>query len=186
MRISSVRSGMPRGATPPSASWPGTEERRTICWRYNTAGDRWDWIDLATRYDLDGIHHDFIRLPTSAFDYSRSALERFREWVKPLIGAQRYAALVAASHQDPYAFADSLPDQWDQFRRHGISDLVGRIYRDVKAQRPYLLVSAAVLPEWRSAARWHFQAWASWLAEDIIDVAVPMAYTSDTEEFTRV
>lgn len=177
---------MPRGATPPSASWPGTEERRAICWRYNTAGDRWDWIDLATRYDLDGIHHDFIRLPTSAFDYSRSALERFREWVKPLIGAQRYAELVAASHQDPYAFADSLPDQWDQFRRHGISDLVGRIYRDVKAQRPYLLVSAAVLPEWRSAARWHFQAWASWLAEDIIDVAVPMAYTSDTEEFTRV
>ena len=136
-----------------SPSHPGVQERLRAV-----------WMDLATHYDLDGIHHDYIRFPTSAFDYSRSALEQFREWVKPLVGARRYAELLAASHQNPYAFADSLPDQWDRFRRHSISELVDRIYRDVKAVRPNLLVSSAVLPEWRSAERWHFQAWASWLA----------------------
>ncbi len=67
--------------------------------------------------------------------------------MKPLVGARRYAELLAASHQNPYAFADSLPDQWDRFRRHSISELVDRIYRNVKAVRPNLLVSAAVLPE---------------------------------------
>ena len=143
------------------------------------------WIDLATRYDLDGIHHDYIRYPTSAFDYSRTALEQFQQWMKPRVAAQRYAELVAAARDDPYAFADSLPDQWALFQRHSISDLVGRIYRDVKAVRPDLLVSAAVLPEWRSAARWHSQAWASWLADGFLDVAVPMAYTRDSEEFQR-
>ena len=45
------------------------------------------------------------------------------------------------------------------------------------------MVSAAVLPDWRSAARWQFQDWSSWLAEGIIDVAVPMAYTGDVEQF---
>ena len=143
------------------------------------------WVDLASRYDVAGIHHDYIRYPTAAFDYSRSALERFREWVKPHTAAQRYDELLAASHEDPYAFADALPVQWARFQRDSISELVGRIYRDVKAVRPDLVVSAAVLPEWRSAARWQFQAWATWLADGSLDVAVPMAYTSDFEDFQR-
>ena len=103
--------------------------------------------------------------------------------MKPRITEQRYGELWAAAHDDPYVFADGLPDEWDQFRRDSISDLVGRIYREVKAVRPELLVSAAVLPEWRSAAQWHFQAWSTWLAEGILDVAVPMAYTRDSGEF---
>ena len=141
------------------------------------------WIDLATRYDLDGIHHDYIRYATSAFDYSRRALEQFRQWVKPRIAAERFDELWAAAHDDPYAFADGLPDEWDQFRTDSISDLVGRIYREVKAARPDLLVSAAVHPEWRGAAQWHFQAWPTWLDNGILDVAVPMAYTRDSEQF---
>ena len=62
---------------------------------------------------------------------------------------------------------------------------VRRVHRDVKGRRPDLVVSAAVLPEWRAAARWNLQAWTSWLAEGTLDVAVPMAYTTDTEEFHR-
>jgi uncharacterized lipoprotein YddW (UPF0748 family) len=155
-----------------SPSHPGVQERLLAVWN-----------DLAAGYDLDGIHHDYIRFATSAFDYSRTTLERFGTWVKPRIAAHRYDALLAASRDDPYAFADALPDQWDLFRRDSVSDLVRGVYLDVKARRPDLVVSAAVLPEWRSAARWRFQAWTSWLAEGSLDVAVPMAYTTDTEEF---
>ena len=155
-----------------SPSHPGVQERLLAVWN-----------DLAAGYDLDGIHHDYIRFATSAFDYSRTTLERFGTWVKPRIAAHRYGALLAASQDDPYALADALPDQWDLFRRDSVSELVRRVYLDVKARRPDLVVSAAVLPEWRSAARWRFQAWPSWLAEGTLDVAVPMAYTTDTEEF---
>ena len=155
-----------------SPSHPGVQERLHAI-----------WMELAAGYDLDGIHHDYIRFATSAFDYSRTTLERFQAWVNPRIAAHRYDALLAASRDDPYAFADALPDQWDLFRRDSVSDLVRGVYLDVKARRPDLVVSAAVLPEWRSAARWRFQAWTSWLAEGSLDVAVPMAYTTDTEEF---
>ena len=141
------------------------------------------WGDLATGYDLDGIHHDFIRFATSAFDYSRSSLERFQAWARPLVDARRYDELAAAARDDPYAMADALPELWGRFRRDAVTDLVRRSYREVKARRPDLVVSAAVLPDWRSAARWQFQDWSSWLADGIIDVAVPMAYTSDDELF---
>jgi len=143
------------------------------------------WMELAAGYDLDGIHHDYIRFATSAFDYSRTTLERFQAWVEPRIAAHRHAALLAAARDDPYAFAEALPDQWDRFRRDSVSDLVRRVHLDVKERRPGLVVSAAVLPEWRGAARWNLQEWTSWLAEGTLDVAVPMAYTTDTEEFHR-
>ena len=141
------------------------------------------WDDLATGYDLDGIHHDFIRFATSAFGYSRTSLEQFQVWVRPLIDAQGYEELAEALREDPYAMADALPELWDRFRRDAVTDLVRRVYRDVKARRPDLVVSAAVLPDWRSAAIWQFQDWSSWLTDDIIDVAVPMAYTGDDDRF---
>ena len=141
------------------------------------------WVDLATGYDLDGIHHDFIRFATSAFDHSRSTLQQFQSWVRPLVDAQRYQELAAAVPDDPYAMADALPELWDRFRRDTVTSLVRRVYRDVKARQPHLVVSAAVLPDWRSAASWQFQDWSSWLADGIIDVAVPMAYTGDDERF---
>ena len=157
-----------------SPSHPGVQERLHAV-----------WMELAAGYDLDGIHHDYIRFATSAFDYSRTTLERFQVWVKPRIAAHRHDALLTAARDDPYAFAEALPDQWDRFRRDSVSDLVRRVHLDVKERRPELVVSAAVLPEWRAAARWNLQAWTSWLAAGTLDVAVPMAYTRDTEEFHR-
>ena len=144
------------------------------------------WVDLANGYDLDGIHHDFIRLATSAYDYSRSSLEQFQDWVRPLVDERRFNELATEAHENPFAMVDALPEHWDRFRRDSVTHLVRRVYRDVKARRPDLVVSAAVLPDWRAAAQWQFQAWSSWLEEGIIDVAVPMAYTEDAEQFSRL
>ena len=141
------------------------------------------WVDLASNYDLDGIHFDYVRFPSPRFDYSRGALERFRTWVKPRLSADRFTELATALEQDPYAMADAIPEHWDEFRRDSVTTLVRRIYRAVKALRPDLVVSAAVLPDQRKAREQRFQAWSAWLAAGIIDVAVPMAYTVDTELF---
>ena len=141
------------------------------------------WIDLARNYDLDGIHFDYVRFPSPNFDYSRGALERFRAWVEPQLPAARFRELAAAAKQDPYAMADALPEYWDIFRRASVTDLVRSVYRAVKAIRPDLVVSAAVVADQRKAREDRFQAWSVWLADGIIDVAVPMAYTRDTELF---
>jgi uncharacterized lipoprotein YddW (UPF0748 family) len=143
------------------------------------------WMDLVDRYDLDGIHFDYIRFPSPDYDYSRGALERFEAWVAPRIPADRLRELRARVIEDPLAFATGLPDEWDDFRRTQITSLVREIYTAVKARRPELVVSAAVVADAQTAYGYRFQDWQSWLKEGILDIAVPMAYTPDNATFQR-
>ena len=141
------------------------------------------WMDLARRYDLDGIHFDYIRFPSASYDYSIGALERFRTWVRGVLPEGRWEGLNQAYQSDLYAFVDGEALLWDEFRREHITRLVGRIYRDVKAVRPHLTISAAVIADTELALNDRFQAWPSWLEQGIIDIAVPMAYTADLARF---
>ncbi len=143
------------------------------------------WMDLVERYDLDGLHFDYIRFPSSEFDYSRGALVRFRDWVAPRLPAARRAELDRAAGGDPLAWPEALPEAWNEFRRAQVTALVERIYHGVKARRPELVVSAAVFANREDAFLHRFQDWPAWLERGILDVAVPMAYTPDPALFRR-
>ncbi len=142
------------------------------------------WMDLADHYDLDGIHFDYIRYPSDEFDYSRGALDRFRDWLALRVPPDSMRAMDEAYRGgDPFAFTDAYPDAWSDYRRAQITELVARIYRAVKARRPALVVSAAVFPDADDAYRSRFQDWRGWLERGIVDVVVPMAYTPVAERF---
>jgi uncharacterized lipoprotein YddW (UPF0748 family) len=144
------------------------------------------WMDLVNRYDVDGIHFDYIRFPSADFDYSRGALERFQAWVTPSLPATRLSELQRVVAADPLAFATALPAEWDEYRRAQITSLVRDIYTAVKVRKPELVVSAAVVANAETAYGHRFQDWRSWLAEGILDIAVPMAYTPDNQAFTSL
>ncbi len=141
------------------------------------------WMDLAERYALDGIHFDYIRFPSQAYDYSAGALERFRRWVRPRMSRGGWQELDEAYADDPYAFADGLPGPWDDYRRSQITQLVERIYGGIKTRKPEMVVSAAVFADSDDAYENRFQDWRGWLDRGIIDVAVPMVYTAENERF---
>ena len=141
------------------------------------------WIDLATRYDLDGIHFDYIRFPSADYDYSVGALERFRIWARSVLLPDRFAELDTAYATDLFAFVDGERDLWADFRRHHVTRLVERIYHETKAVNPRLVVSAAVVADADVAFADRFQDWGGWLRDGILDVAVPMAYTRDVARF---
>ncbi|MDA0329046.1 MAG: family 10 glycosylhydrolase [Gemmatimonadetes bacterium] len=141
------------------------------------------WMDLAERYDLDGIHFDYIRFPSGEYDYSIGALERFRMWVRGHLAPARFAELDGAYERDLYAFVDAERDRWAEFRREHVTRTVERIYRDIKARKPRLVVSAAVIADAELAYGDRFQDWRAWLRDGILDVAVPMAYTPDDARF---
>lgn len=141
------------------------------------------WLDLVARYDLDGVHFDYIRFPSAQYDYSLGALERFRRWSRTRLPAGRWSDLAEAYGRDLYAFADGEPELWAAFRREHVSRLVRRIHRDVKAANPQITISAAVIADVEEAENERFQEWPTWLADGTIDVAVPMAYTSDSARF---
>jgi uncharacterized lipoprotein YddW (UPF0748 family) len=141
------------------------------------------WMDLAESYELDGLHFDYIRYPNPDFDYSREALDRFRDWVTPRLSSTRRDDLDWALRTDPLAYADSLPGPWADFRRAQITDLVQRIYHGVKKRRPDLTISAAVFPDAEGAYLDRFQDWRRWITEGVLDAVAPMAYTPDNEIF---
>lgn len=141
------------------------------------------WMDLADHYELDGIHFDYVRFPSAEYDYSRSALDRFRSWIRGRLTPARFGALDEAYDRDPFAFTDALPGPWGEFRRAQVTELVERVYHGVKARRPDLLVSAAVFSDVADAYNSRFQDWRRWLQEDVVDVVVPMAYTPRNEIF---
>ncbi|HSR41666.1 MAG TPA: family 10 glycosylhydrolase, partial [Longimicrobiales bacterium] len=144
------------------------------------------WTELARWYELDGIHLDYIRYPGPEFDYSRVALDRFRAWVRPRLGARRRSRLERAYRTDPLAYADALPELWAEFRRAQITDLVRRSYFGIKRRDPDVLVTAAVRPDPVEARRERFQDWPSWLEEWIVDAAAIMSYVPEDPFFRHL
>ena len=57
--------------------------------------------DIAKRYDIDGVHLDYIRYPTSDFDYSRDTLAAFRASCRA--GSRRAPSCAATTRAPPRA-----------------------------------------------------------------------------------
>jgi uncharacterized lipoprotein YddW (UPF0748 family) len=141
------------------------------------------WMDLLEHYDLDGLHFDYVRYAAPDYDYSRVALDRFRDWLRPHLSDStrtRFADLAAV---DPLVYTDSFSGAWNDFRRQQVTELVERIYYGVKKRDPRRLVSAAVFADTLSAHDKRFQDWREWLRRGILDVACPMAYTDSAPLF---
>jgi uncharacterized lipoprotein YddW (UPF0748 family) len=139
--------------------------------------------DLVERYDVDGVHLDYIRYPNDTFDYGPAALALFRLDVMQDLGdddRQRYDARLAA---EPAIYADAFPDRWQTFRRDRLTALVTRVREVVKARRPAAILSAAVLPDAREAFTHRLQDWPRWAETGLLDAVCPMAYTTDADTF---
>jgi uncharacterized lipoprotein YddW (UPF0748 family) len=148
-------------------------------------------MDILTRYDIDGLHFDYIRYP----DWS----------AEPGITAQPYGyhpQAVARFNTQKGRTGIPLPedDSWEQWRRDQVSGLVRKVYLQALARKPQVRVSAASIvygvnpPSATTAAAWRtssafssvLQDWRSWLEEGIIDLACPMLYRSQVTYPTSV
>lgn len=125
---------------------------------------------VAHRYEVDGIHLDYVRYNDDLHDpfgYSEHALEAFR----------------VESGLDPAGRRpDELPavvrSAWKAWRESRITELVEAVTGAVSRARPGTFISAAVMPEPAQARLVHLQDWRTWLANGLVDAVMPMAYTS--------
>ncbi|HWX24589.1 MAG TPA: family 10 glycosylhydrolase [Vicinamibacteria bacterium] len=122
--------------------------------------------ELVHSYPVDGIHLDFIRYPNPGYDFSPPAVEGFR--------LERGDALAAAL---------SSPAPYGDYLRGRLTTLTERLSRAARAERPGILVSAAVVPDAATAVSQRFQDWPVWLARDLLDAVCPMAYTPEARIF---
>jgi uncharacterized lipoprotein YddW (UPF0748 family) len=143
------------------------------------------FMDVLEKYDVHGVHFDYVRLPNPAFDYNKTALDRFRNMMEKQLTERERQLLARVAATDPLVYANTYPDEWQQFQRDQVTELVERIYHGVKARKPGVEVSAAVFGNDQDAFTRRFQDWKHWLRKGILDIACPMAYSPDTETFRQ-
>lgn len=139
--------------------------------------------ELVSTYDLDGVHLDYVRYPGDGFDFSRAALDQFRQSMETELPAEARARAAARERLDPFAYPNLYPERWDAFRRSRLTSLVMRVRTAVKQVRPDVTLSAAVVADAREAYESRLQDWRTWLDQSLIDVLCPMAYTTDARQF---
>jgi uncharacterized lipoprotein YddW (UPF0748 family) len=143
------------------------------------------FMDVVENYDVDGVHFDYVRFPSPDFDYSRTALDRFRVTAEAGLSEEERRLFAGLAQSRPLVYVELFPQAWDRFRRDQITDLVERIYTGVKARKPAVTVTAAVFANDEDAVNRRFQDWKTWLERGILDAVCPMAYTPDTDVWKR-
>lgn len=114
--------------------------------------------EITARYDIDGIHFDYIRYPEGADNFPDT--DSFRKHGKG--------------------------KDLKQWRRDNITDIVRRLYTDIKGLKPWVKVSSSPIGKYRDTNRYPSRGWNAyyvvyqdaqkWLKEGIHDVLFPMMY----------
>ena len=136
--------------------------------------------EIVTRYDVDGLHLDYIRYPFQdhqrlrSYGYGKAARAIFK---------QKYGV-------DPlkiYPRQRSMWAKWTAFRTQQVDSFVAQVSRKMRQKKPDLIMSVAVfpLPE-RERIQKLQQHWEVWAKRGDIDLIVPMTYALDTQTFSRL
>jgi uncharacterized lipoprotein YddW (UPF0748 family) len=131
-------------------------------------------LDIITRYNVDGLHFDYIRYPSRDSGYNPVSVARFN---------QRHGRSGIPATNDT---------QWMQFRRDAVTELVRRFYLEAIAVKPGIKVSAATIgqapgitttSEWPNSSAYaqRLQNWRAWMEEGILDLNIPMLYFNQND-----
>ncbi len=130
--------------------------------------------EIATNYEVDGIHLDYIRYPFQShtgemnYGYSIAARQQFR----------------SQTGIDPARLTPNgvLWSEWTEFRTEQIDSFVAEVSQNLREFRPELTLSTAVFPMEKGDRLYKIQqGWEKWVANEWIDLLVPMTYAKDAD-----
>jgi uncharacterized lipoprotein YddW (UPF0748 family) len=131
------------------------------------------YTEILTKYNVDGIHLDYIRYPvsqpwqTASFSYSDHAR----------------AAFAAEFGADPYTLTpdDALWQSWNSWREKQVTSFVAEVREMQKRVAPHAQVSAAVFPSPTDGLAKKFQNWSDWVKKGYVDVLTGMSFGTSAE-----
>jgi uncharacterized lipoprotein YddW (UPF0748 family) len=126
--------------------------------------------DIVRRYDIDGLHLDYIRF------FGLAPNDRG--------GAPYDPVTLALFRRQTGTSPAQAPTRWDDFRRSAVDTTVHEIARTVRRLRPRCRLSAAVVSDFERARRLFFQDPVRWLNRGWVERLVPMHYQTDHAAFT--
>jgi uncharacterized lipoprotein YddW (UPF0748 family) len=129
--------------------------------------------EVATQYDVDGVHFDYIRYPGPEGCFCPGCRERFER----VLGA-KVARWPADTRSD-----EAVRQQWLDFRRDNITKVVAATAERVRRAKPKVKISAAVFPNWMVDRDGVGQDWKLWCEKGYLDFVCPMDYTASPAQF---
>ncbi len=129
--------------------------------------------EIAEKYQVDGIHLDYIRYSGSRFDYSDGARTAFEKHLGRRVA--KWPEDCSAGGVDFQAFC--------KWRCSNISVLAERASMEIKARNPAMKLSVAVYPEWNNSPEWIGQDVCQWIDKGWIDFICPMNYSTDMRRY---
>ena len=130
-------------------------------------------VEVATKYDVDGIHFDYIRYPGPDGCFCPGCRERFEK----ALGA-KVANWPADTRKD-----DAVRAKWLDFRRDSITKVVAAVAEQARKARPKVKISAAVFGNWPLDRDLVGQDWKLWCERGYLDFVCPMDYTPNLVQF---
>lgn len=144
-------------------------------------------LEMATNYEIDGIHLDYIRANGESSLYEESCRIRFQSDTGIQVAAENWPAgvLVAQSYNKT---------EYDKWRSSVITSFTKEIHdalipiNDTKRHlgKPIVILSASVYPDAVYAKVQNAQDWPDWINKGIIDQLHPMNYTHDSAPYDQL
>lgn len=138
------------------------------------------FLDVATRYPVDGIHFDYVRFPSEDYSFSDYSMEAFRSHMMTELSDNDILYADSKRKSNRLAYFYLYRKQWKDWRQQQVTDIVRDIAVTARQARPELIVSGAVFPNYSVAYEDKGQAWHNWLRDGVMDAICPMTYNRDT------
>ena len=119
--------------------------------------------DVVSRYDIDGLHWDYVRYPNQDSGYNDTALKRYNE---------EFNLTGRPAPNDP---------KFCEWRRRQVTDFLRWVNAAMLEIKPKLVISASVFTNLKDAYGYRFQDWAAWNQEGILDACMPMNFSPDNK-----
>ena len=117
--------------------------------------------DMVQRYDIDGLHLDYVRFPDSSYSYDYMSRSLYLRTLS----------------EDTLSYAE--------WRRRNLTEFVGTLAYTARLVKPKIKVSAAVWQKIESGRTQYFQDGIEWMRRGYVDMLVPMIYTTGLDSFEQ-
>ena len=156
----------------------GTGEDRWLCPSHpeNQRLEIDAMLEVAKKYEVDGVHFDYIRYPHGNGCFCGGCKERFEKW----------AGVKVEDWPKGVRSEDAVLERWLQFRREQITYVVKSVAEGVKELDRKVKISAAVFRDWPVDRNTIGQDWKLWCEEGYMDFVCPMNYTESSGQFRRM
>ena len=133
-------------------------------------------LELARKYDVDGLHFDYIRYPDADGCFCNGCRQRFEEAIGSAV----------SNWPGDVRNNDGIRDKWLDFRRRQITSVVAAVAEKARRIRTDIKISAAVFRSWPSDRDSIGQDWKLWCDRGYLDFVCPMDYTASSGAFERM